>query len=90
MMIEVAFTTAFVRSLKHCVGKNPARRKRFEKALATFIEDPYAEALRTHKLSGKLKERWSFTVEYYLRVILRFLDNGNAVFEEIGGHDDVY
>lgn len=90
MMIEVAFTSAFVRSLKRSVGKNPVRRTRFEKALGTFIENPFAESLRTHKLSGKLKERWSFTVEYDLRVIFRFLENGNAIFEEIGSHDDVY
>lgn len=89
-MIEVSFSSSFRKALKRKIGKDPARLQRFEQSLAKFIQDPFAESLRTHKLSGKLKERWSFTVEYDLRVIFRFIDSHKAVFEEIGSHNDVY
>ena len=72
------------------VDKDPARRQRFEQTLAKFIDDPFTGSLRTHKLSGKLKGHWSFTVEYDLRVIFQFVDSNKALFKEIGSHNEVY
>lgn len=89
-MIEVAFSSAFKRSLAHAIKRNASRRKRFETALALFIEHPFAESLKTHKLSGRMKGHWSFTVEYDLRVIFRFVEPNKALFETIGSHDEVY
>jgi addiction module RelE/StbE family toxin len=89
-MIEVAFTSAFRRKLKRVIGKDAARRNRFKQALSKFIQDPFTDSLRTHKLSGKLTSHWSFTVEYDLRVIFRFVDTNKAVFEDLGTHKEVY
>lgn len=89
-MTEVTFTSSFRRKLKRLIDKDSPRRERFKQSLAVFVQDPFTESLRTHKLSGKLKGRWSFTVEYDLRVIFRFVEENKAVFEEIGSHDDVY
>ena len=72
------------------IDKDAARKQRFEQSLTKFIDDPFTESLRTHKLSGKLKGRWSFTVEYDLRVVFRFVDANRAVFEEIGTPKEVY
>jgi mRNA interferase YafQ len=52
--------------------------------------DPYDERLRTHKLSGKLKDLWSFSIAYDIRVIFHFADEQKAVFVDIGRHDEVY
>ena len=46
--------------------------------------------IKTHKLSGKLQELWSFSVGYDARVLFYFTDEGNAVFVDIGSHDEVY
>lgn len=89
-MIEVAFSSSFRRSLRRALKANLARRQRFEKALSVFIMDPFADVLRTHKLSGPLKGRWSFSVEHDLRVVFRFIEPDRAIFEEIGSHDEVY
>ncbi|CAN5424624.1 hypothetical protein BH10ACI2_BH10ACI2_22550 [soil metagenome] len=89
-MIEVSFSSAFIRSFKRSIGKDPARRERFQNALETTIQDPFTESLRTHKLADKLNGRWSFTVEYDARVIFRFAEKGRAVFEAIGTHNLVY
>lgn len=37
-----------------------------------------------------MKDHWSFTVEYDLRVIFKFVESNKALFEDIGTHDDVY
>ena len=89
-MIEVAFSSSFKRSLKRALKGNLARRQRFEEALSAFVTDPFAEVLRTHKLSGRLKGNWSFTIEYDLRVVFRFIEPDRAIFEDIGSHDEVY
>ena len=54
------------------------------------MANPHDARLRTHKLSGELREQWSFTVEYDVRVVFSFLPNNRAVFEDIGSHDEVY
>lgn len=46
--------------------------------------------LRTHKLTGKLKELWVFSVVYDCRVIFKFLNGNEAFLIDIGGHDEVY
>ena len=63
---------------------------RFWNKLQLFTEDPFNPSLRTHKLSGKLKNLWSFTIEYDERVVFYFTYDGNAVLIDIGSHDQVY
>jgi len=46
--------------------------------------------LKTHKLTGKLQDLWSFSIDYDLRVIFYFVNETNAVFVDIGSHDEVY
>jgi len=57
-----------------------------------FIENPFNNTLRTHKLSGKLKGAWSFSVSYDLRIVFYFTKDKpkKAVFVDIGSHDEVY
>ena len=89
-MIEVAFSSSFRRSLKRALKGNLARRQRFEEVLSIFVTDPHSEVLRTHKLAGRLKGNWSFSVGYDLRVVFRFIESDKAIFEDIGSHDEVY
>lgn len=58
--------------------------------METFTNDPFDPSLRTHKLSGKLKDLWSFSLEYDGRLLFYFTDDANAVFVDIGSHDEVY
>lgn len=89
-MIEVAFSSSFQRSLAKVLRKDAARRERFESVLLLFIQDPFTSSLKTHKLSGRMKDHWSFTIEYDLRVVFKFVEPNKALFEDIGTHDDVY
>jgi len=58
--------------------------------VSIFVEDPYDRRLRTHKLSGRLHELWSFSVSYDIRVVFSFVESGRVIFEDIGDHDTVY
>lgn len=63
---------------------------RFWERLETFKKNPFDPRLKTHKLSGKLKEFWAFSVEYDLRVVFLFESQQSALFTDLGTHDEVY
>jgi len=44
-------------------------------------------ALKVHKLQGKLKDRWSFSVNYKIRIVFKYESKNEAVFSAIGDHD---
>jgi addiction module RelE/StbE family toxin len=89
-MIEVAFSSSFKRALKKRIAIDPRMEARFWDKLETFRNNPFDPKLRTHKLSGKLKDLWSFTVEFDLRVVFHFVDDQRAYFIDIGTHKEVY
>lgn len=64
----------------------------FWAAVELFIADPQNQQLKAHKLSGKLKGLWSFSVEYDVRVVFYYTNDKpqKAIFIDIGNHDEVY
>ncbi|OGM91237.1 hypothetical protein A2755_02435 [Candidatus Wolfebacteria bacterium RIFCSPHIGHO2_01_FULL_48_22] len=52
-----------------------------------FKEDPFNPRLDTHKLHGKDKEAWSFSVTKSHRIKFIFLEEETVLFLEIGTHD---
>ena len=89
--MEVAFSDSFKKTFKKKI-KATEVEKEFWYRLDIFILNPFEPKLKTHKLSGKLKGLWSFSVEYDLRVVFYFTKDKpqKAVFVDIGTHDEVY
>jgi addiction module RelE/StbE family toxin len=89
--MEVSFSNSFKKEFKKRI-KSTNAEKEFWNKLEIFISDPFDPRLRTHKLSGKLKNLWSFSIEFNIRVIFFFTDNKpkKAVFIDIGTHREVY
>ena len=54
--MEVSFSSAFKRAFKKKIKGSPDLEARFWQKLELFIVDPFEPSLKTHKLSGKLKE----------------------------------
>lgn len=54
--MEVSFSSSFRRAFKKRVKGKADLEARFRAKLEMFIADPYDPNLRTHKLSGKLKD----------------------------------
>lgn len=50
-------------SFKKSAAKYASNRKKIEKAIIKFINNPFNPSLKTHKLTGKLKSYWSFSVD---------------------------
>lgn len=55
--------------------------------IALFASDPFDPRLRTHKLKGKLKACWSFSVIGGYRVLVTFPQPGVALLHDVGTHD---
>jgi mRNA-degrading endonuclease YafQ of YafQ-DinJ toxin-antitoxin module len=60
--VEVSFSSAFKRPFKKRIQGNTDLEEKFWQKLELFTIYPYNPILKTHKLSGKLKEFWSFSV----------------------------
>lgn len=52
-----------------------------------FRADPFDPRLETHKLHGKYKEYWAFTVLGQYRIMFAFGDKETVDFMNIGTHE---
>lgn len=52
-----------------------------------FRQNPFDPRLDTHKLQGKEKEAWAFSVTRSYRIKFIFLTEDSVLFLEIGTHD---
>lgn len=51
-----------------------------------FRKNPFNPKLDTHKLHGKLKSKWSFSVGPRHRILFEF-DKNDVIFLDVGDHD---
>jgi len=58
-----------------------------EKREKIFRENPFDSRLKTHKLSGKLKNIWSFSVDKNYRILFIFYKENIIIFLNIGTHE---
>jgi addiction module RelE/StbE family toxin len=89
--MDVSFSTSFKKALEKR-AKSTEMKAEFWIRVELFIKDPFDPKLRTHKLSGKLRNLWSFTIENDVRVVFFFTDDKpkKAVFVDLGSHNEVY
>jgi len=89
-MIKVAFSSSFKRAFKKKIKRNRTLEEIFWKKLEKFMREPFSKELKTHKLSGQLKDLWSFSIGYDMRVIFFFAEKDKVVLVDIGTHEEVY
>jgi len=61
-----------------------------EKAEQIFRKSLFDPRLDTHKLHGRQKEYWSFSVTRGVRIVFEIIEKDDIRFHRIGNHDDVY
>jgi addiction module RelE/StbE family toxin len=89
-MIKVGFSSSFKRAFKKKISFSKDLEGRFWGRLELFMNNPYDAKLKTHKLSGELKDLWSFSIEYDIRVLFLFVSKNKVLLVDIGTHDEVY
>ena len=88
--MEVTYDSSFKREYKIWQRQNPDKKNLVIQAINLFIENTFHPLLCTHKLRGKLKDCYSFTVAYDLRIVFYVEDAEHAVFIAFGTHDVFY
>ena len=83
-MIEIGYKPQFFRQFKKLPS---ALQEEVHEKIALFRHDPHNSTLKTHKLKGRLRGRWRFSVNYSYRIIFRFEGKRTAVFLAVGDHD---
>jgi len=66
---------------------SPKQKKKISYRVDLFLKDPFIPLLKTHKLKGKLKNYWSFSVSANLRIMFRFADKESVEFIDLGTHE---
>ncbi len=89
-MTEISFSSSFIRAYRKQIKAEPNIESIFDEKLKIFIENPFDPRLKTHKLSGKLSDIWSFSINYYIRITFSFVNDNKVIFENIGKHDFIY
>mgnify|MGYP001610626162 CR=1 FL=1 len=82
--MKIYYSSKFEREYKHLSLKI---KKTAEKKENIFRLNPFDQSLKTHKLSGKLREFWSFSLDDKYRLIFEFVDGQTVWFHSVGKHD---
>ena len=58
-----------------------------EKKEKFFRENPFNPSLDTHKLHGRLREFWSFSIGFKYRIVFEFGEKDVIYFHSVGDHN---
>ena len=82
--MQIAYSSKFSREYK----KLPKEIKLLaEKRETIFRKNPFEPILATHKLHGRLKDFWSFSIGFKYRIIFEFAEKNTVHFHSVGDHD---
>jgi len=67
---------------------DPQLQRLADERIAIFRRNQFDPRLDTHRLHGKLKKQWSFSVDQRYRILFEFLGKKKeeVVFLDIGNH----
>jgi toxin HigB-1 len=83
--MEVAYTPGFLRMLKSL--SNALREEAIEK-IELFKDPKNHKQLKVHKLTGRLKGRYSFSVNYKTRIVFSYINKPKeALLLAVDDHD---
>lgn len=82
-------TKRFDKKLINFCKSHPDLLKKVSQVMDLIAKDYLNQKLKTHKLSGSLKECYSSSIDYSYRIVFKVSDS-EIYLLNIGSHDDVY
>ena len=81
--MEIYYSSKFAREYRKLpVGV----KRRAEPAELLFRENPFHPRLKTHKLHGRFREYWAFSIDEKYRIIFEFHTKNIVWFHSVGDH----
>lgn len=84
---KIVFDTSFEKKFEGYKEKLSEKElNKIRERIEVFRDNPFNSRLKTHKLKGRLKDYWAFSISYSDRILFRFLDKERVFFIGIGDH----
>jgi len=87
MVYTIEYSTRFIRAFRNI---EPDLQEEVIEKVELLKDQKNHQRLKVHKLTGKLKSIWSFSVNYRIRITFARPKKGALVLETVGTHDEVY
>jgi mRNA-degrading endonuclease YafQ of YafQ-DinJ toxin-antitoxin module len=88
---KITRTSTFVKTVKKFFQKHPHLREKFKDVIFKLQENPFEPGLKTHKLKGKLKEKYGISLDYKYRITAAIqIAEKEVILMDVGPHDAVY
>ncbi len=85
--MEIFISSKFDRRYKKLPNEIKLKAEEKEKILKL---NPFDPRLKTHKLHGKDKNHWAYSVDQNYRIKFLFAENNTILYLDIGRHNEVY
>jgi mRNA-degrading endonuclease YafQ of YafQ-DinJ toxin-antitoxin module len=90
-VVKLIYTEKYIKRATKFVKKYSELIGQYEKTLKLLELNSYHPSLRLHKLSGRLSELYSVSINITYRISINFIvDNDKIIPISIGTHDEVY
>jgi len=86
-MLLIRYTAKFIQIYK---GLEPALKEEVKEKILFFQDAKNHEILKVHKLHGRFKTCYSFSVNYKIRIIFKYENKTAVNLLYVGNHDGVY
>jgi proteic killer suppression protein len=84
-MHKIQYSKAFLKQFKKL---SPDLKRKTKEAIKRFEKNPKDLSLKAHKLTGRLDNFYSFSIDYKFRIIFEIDKQlGQIIFLKVGGHD---
>ena len=91
MTYKLIFTEQYEKRIRKFLKKHPKLLSQYEKTIKLLEVNPHHPSLRLHKLSGKLSDLHSVSINISYRITLELIITEKEIIPvEIGSHDEVY
>ena len=82
--MTISYSSKFSREYEKLPKELKIKAKEKERI---FRDDPFDPRLDTHKLHGKFRDCWAFTIIGPYRIMFKFVSKGQVDFINVGDHD---
>ncbi|EJF06048.1 hypothetical protein ThvES_00018920 [Thiovulum sp. ES] len=91
MSYKLVFTKSYEKKLLKFLRKNRNLVEKYEKTIYILEKNPFHPSLRLHKLSGKLRDFHSVSIDMSYRIVIDFIIEDEKIIPiNIGSHDEIY